>query len=144
MTKLGDLDLIEWVPHLFEGDEASAEIIHPLGITGSDSIEDRIGRAAHAAGLGMLTEQQRQLAAQKGLWLVPVPRHVDSVQLSSIARLCHRPRTRLTSAWQRDLDAKGERFIAKYESLANAASKRNQGVSKKESTNTHIRRRACR
>jgi hypothetical protein len=65
VTKRENLDLIEWVPHLFEDDKVRAEIIHPLGMTGSDSIEDRIGRSARAAGLGMLTEQQSQLAAKK-------------------------------------------------------------------------------
>jgi len=60
MEQLVDLGLIEWVPHLFESDEPEAEIIHAVGIAGSDSLEGRIGFAADEAGRAMLNDQQQQ------------------------------------------------------------------------------------
>src|SRR5713226_1194929 len=116
--QLTDLGLIEWVPHLFESDELSAEIIHPVGLAGSASLEDRLGLAAHNAGRAMLTDGQREWAAEKGLWLAPVPRHVANVQMIGIARLRYRPHTRVTAAWWADLNAKGEKYITRYSGLA--------------------------
>jgi hypothetical protein len=117
-SQLVGLGLIEWVPHLFESDELSAEIIHPVGLAGSASLEDRLGLAAHEAGRAMLTDGQREWAAEKGLWLAPVPRHVANVQMIGIARLRYRPHTRVTAAWWADLNAKGEKYITRYSALA--------------------------
>jgi len=116
-NQLVGLGLIEWVPHLFESDELSAEIIHPAGLMRSASLEDRLGRAAHDAGQAMLTNRQREWAEENGLWLAPVPRHVANVQMIGVARLRYRPHTRMTAAWRVDLNAKGERFIAQYMAL---------------------------
>jgi hypothetical protein len=117
--QLTDLGLIEWVPHLFESGDPSAEIIHPVGISDSRSLDDRLGDAAHMAGLAMLTDRQREWSDEKGLRLVPVPRHIANVQMIGVARLRYRPHTRITAAWWADLSAKGERFIARYAALAN-------------------------
>jgi hypothetical protein len=35
-----------------------------------------------------------------------------------IARLRYRPHTKLTAAWWKDLHAKGEKYLARYEALA--------------------------
>jgi len=116
--QLVGLGLIEWVPHLFESDELTAEIIHPVGLAGSASLEDRLGVAAYEAGWGMLTDRQREWAAEKRLWLAPVPLHVANVQVIGIARLRYRPHTRVTAAWWADLNAKGEKYIARYSGIA--------------------------
>ena len=54
--QLAQLGLIEWVPHLVEGDGPDAEIIHPLGLGRTDSLEDLLGAAADEAASAMLTE----------------------------------------------------------------------------------------
>ena len=54
VNQLTGLGLIEWVPHLVESDGPDAEIIHAVGIDGSDSLERRIGLAAEEAGIAML------------------------------------------------------------------------------------------
>jgi hypothetical protein len=118
MEQVADLGLIQWVPHLFESDEPDAEIIHAVGITGSDSLEDRIGLAAEEAGLAMLNDQQRQYVDSHGPQLVPVLRHFANVQMIGIARLRYRPHTKLTAAWWHDLHTKGEKYLAQYEALA--------------------------
>jgi hypothetical protein len=116
--QLVDLGLLEWVPTLVEGDGPEAEIIHPYSMGGSASLEDRLGRAAHEAARLMLTDRQREWAAGQKLWLAPVPRHIADVRMVGIARLRYRPKTRKTAAWWADLQAKGERFLRKYEALA--------------------------
>jgi hypothetical protein len=118
MDQLTDLGLIEWVPHLFESDEHDAEIIHAIGISGSDGLEDRLGMAAEDAGLAMLNDQQHQYVNSHNLQLVPVLRHLANVKMIGIARLRYRPHTKLTAAWWHDLHTRGEKYLARYEALA--------------------------
>lgn len=116
--QLTDLGLVEWVPTLVEGEGPEAEIVHPYGMGGSASLEDRLGRAAHEAARRMLTDRQRGWATGQKLWLAPVPRHVADVRMVGIARLRYRPKTRKTAAWWIDLRTKGEGFLRRYEALA--------------------------
>jgi hypothetical protein len=118
MGQLVDLGLIEWIAHLFESDKPDGEIIHALGSAGSDSLEDQIGPAAHEAGLAMLNDQQRQYVESVGPRLVPILRHFANVQMIGVARLRYRPHTKLTAAWWKDLNTKGEKYLAQYEALA--------------------------
>jgi hypothetical protein len=117
LTRLG---LLEWVPHLLEGAGPEAEIIHPLGDGGTEGLEDQLGAAAEEAAALMLTEGQHARAMKDDLRLAPVPRHVAEVQLVGIARLRYRPRTRMTAAWWADLQAKGERHLARYRGFVEA------------------------
>jgi hypothetical protein len=110
--------LLEWVPTLFESDNDEAESLHPYGLGGSDSLEDRLGRAAHAAAEALLTPGQRIWANDEGLSLVPVPQHIAKVQMIGIARLRYRPRTSKTAAWWADLQRKGEQVQQRYLSIA--------------------------
>jgi hypothetical protein len=115
--QLVDLGLIEWVPTLVEGEGLEGEIIHPCGMAQSGSLEDLLGWAAHEAARSMLTDRQREWAAEQELRLAPVPRHIANVQMVGIARLRYRPKTRKTAAWWADLQAKGEGFLRRYEVL---------------------------
>ncbi len=118
-AQLSDLGLIEWVPHLVESEEESGEIIHPVGVGRSDSIEDRLGRAAYGAARALLTEGQSDWAVEMGIrQLVPVPRHIANVQLIGIARLHYRPHTRMTAAWWAELNANAQKHLARYSELA--------------------------
>jgi len=118
-AQLSDIGLMEWVPHLIESAEQSGEIIHPLGIGQSESIEDRLGRSAHETGRALLTEGQYDWAANNGIHqLVPVPRHIANVQMVGIGRLRYRPHTRMTSAWWADLNANAEKHLARYAEIA--------------------------
>jgi len=118
-AQLSDISLIEWVPHLVESAEESGEIIHPLCMGGSESIEDRLGRAAHEAGRALVTEGQYEWAIENGIHqLVPVPRHISNVQMIGIARLRYRPHTRMTAAWWADLNANAEKHLARYAEIA--------------------------
>jgi hypothetical protein len=117
LTRLG---LLEWVPHLLEGAGPEAEFSHALGDGGTEGLEDQLGAAAEEAAALMLTEGQHARAMKDDLRLAPVPRHVAEVQLVGIARLRYRPRTRMTAAWWADLQAKGERHLARYRGLVEA------------------------
>jgi hypothetical protein len=117
--QLNDLGLIEWVPHLIESAEESGEIIHPLNMGHSESIEDRLGRAAYAAGYVLVTEGQYDWAVENGIdQLVPVPRHIANVQMVGIARLRYRPHTRMTAAWWAELNVNAEKHLAQYATMA--------------------------
>jgi hypothetical protein len=117
--QLSNIGLIEWMPHLVESDEESGEIIHPLRMGRSETIEDRLGRAAYGAGLALVTEGQCSWALENGIQqLVPVPRHIANVQMVGIARLRYRPRTRMTAAWWADLNANTEKHLARYAEIA--------------------------
>jgi hypothetical protein len=115
--QLTDLGLLQWVPHLFESEALAAEAIHPYGVDGTVNPEDRLGAAAHEAGLALLTPGQGNWASDKRLRLVPVPRHVANVQMIGIARLRYRPHTKLTTAWWAELNQKVERYIQEYEMI---------------------------
>lgn len=114
LESLDTLGLIEWVPYLFEGDDADAEPIHPYGIGMGDTLEGRVYQAADAAGAGLVTEGQREWARENGLHLVPVPRHMANVQLIGIARLRYRPKTKTTAAWWGETQSRGEEYIRRY------------------------------
>ena len=116
--QLLDLGVIEWIPTLFESDAKEAEILHPYGMHGSGSLEDRLGEAAHRAGLALLTEGQREWVTDKGLRLVPVDRHMANVQMIGLARLRYRPHTRKTVAWWADLNQKGPQILERYLQIA--------------------------
>ena len=120
--QLTNLGLIEWVPMLVESDDLEAENIHPLGWCSSDSLEDQIGQAAHAAGASMLTERQCEWAIEENeLHLVPVPRHIANVRVIGIARLRYRPHTKATSAWWAEHIDKGQRYLERYQAIAERA-----------------------
>lgn len=124
LHSLEDCGLIEWVPCLFESDDADAEIIHPLVDDDSGSLEDRLGRAAQQAGNSMLTEMQHERAYEhRGVTLVvPIKRHMANVQLISVARLRYRPHTKLTAAWWAETNTVCEAHISEYEALESRAS----------------------
>ena len=116
---LVDLGLIEWVPHLMEGEGADAEAIHPLSFCATDGAAYELAVAANKAGLAMLTPGQVQGARDNCVALVvPVPRHFASVQLIDIARLRYRPKTKATAAWWQNSRSQIEAWQRKYESLA--------------------------
>ena len=121
--QLTDLGLWEWVPHLFESEDLEAEVIHPYGRIGASiELEARLGEAAHAAGLALLTQGQQDWAADEALHLVPVLRHIANVTMIGVARLRYRPHTTLTAAWWADLQTKGIQYIERYVRLAETAS----------------------
>ena len=126
LEQLQDVALVEWMPHLVEGGGPDAEMIHPYGLTGSDSIEDRLGRAAHAAALSKLTEAQRGWVVEQGYWLAPVPRHMADVQMVGIARLRYRAQTRATAAWWSHLQEQAETHLIVYGQLGWAVEARKQ------------------
>lgn len=120
MHILTDLGLVEWVTYLVESDGPEAEIIHPLAISNSDPrcLENMLGKAANDAGLEKLTEGQIGRAESKGLFLVPVPRHLSRVTVIGIARLRYRPKTSMTSAWWGELQNRSEQYIRKYAEMS--------------------------
>ncbi|HJS84628.1 MAG TPA: hypothetical protein VJ779_04145 [Acetobacteraceae bacterium] len=93
------LGLVELVGHVVEADTDQAEVMHPYAVGNGEPAERRIARAAHQAGLAMLTAGQQQWAEDRGLRLVPVRAHITGAQMVGIARLRYRPRTSATAAW---------------------------------------------
>jgi hypothetical protein len=118
---LDRLGLLEWVPHLYEGDDKTAELIHPCGMSGTTSLDDRLGRAAYRAGTAMITEGQLERITNSfpgEPWFVPVRHHINQVQMIGIARLRYRPRTSKTAAWFAEYQEMGETWIKRYEELS--------------------------
>jgi hypothetical protein len=116
---LEQLGLIEWVPYLFEGPEG--EPIHPVHANSALDIEAELYAACHEAARRCLTEGQYDLACDKGGVLVPVPSHIQQVQLIGIARLRYRPHTSLTSAWWEDQNACCRGYTEGYARIASSA-----------------------
>jgi hypothetical protein len=125
LGSLLDCGVIEWVPFLFESDDADAEIIHALISDCSGSREGHLASAALRAGIAMLTQAQFDRARQKGaVWIIPVKRHVRNVQLIGVARLRYRPHTKMTGAWWAEVQSACEVHIGQYEKLIARASPR--------------------
>jgi hypothetical protein len=114
------------MPHLIEGSGPDAEIVHPYGLTGTDSVEDLLGRAAHTSALSKLTEGQQRWVEENGYWLAPVPRHMADVQMVGIAQLRYRAQTRATAAWSSHLQEQAETHLIVYGQLGWAAEARKQ------------------
>lgn len=123
LNALQDLGLVEVVPFLFESDSKDAAPIHPLNMRAPEgSLEGQLARAAEDAGMVVVTEGQLDIAVRDGFdVIVPVPRHVANVALIGILRLLYRPRTRMTSAWQADLQEKTPGYLAKYREICESA-----------------------
>jgi hypothetical protein len=117
LYSLAKTGLIEWVPYLFESEDNEGEAIHPYGLGTSNGIEDRIGIAAHEAGLRLLTPGQADCVREKDSRLAPVPRHIAKVAMIGVARLRYRPRTKVTAAWSAELHSRGERWFELYSEL---------------------------
>lgn len=124
-AQLHNVGLFEWMPYLVESADKSGEIIHPVGLAGFEGIEDRLGRAANDAGRAMVTEGQRNWASENGFTLlVPVPRHIENVQVVGIARLRYRPHTAMTAAWWAQLNENAEKHLAHYAALTRENTRR--------------------
>jgi hypothetical protein len=119
---LEGFELLEWVPYLVEGKSHDAELVHPVGMGRTASIEDRVGLAAHEAGCAFLTEQQRDRTRASGLWLLPARHHLPDIQVIGIARLHFRVDTRPTAQWVNKLQDNGEKWICGYNDLERAIS----------------------
>jgi hypothetical protein len=115
---LMSLGLVALVGHLVEADNDTADIIHPYAADSSgEASERRAGRAAHEAGMAMLTEAQQNTAEANGLHLAPVRTHITEVQMVGIARLRYRPRTSATAAWSTRM-AEWNEIADRYDELA--------------------------
>ena len=125
LQHLTDLGLGEWVPYLVESADESGETIHPLGLGSSDTIEDRLGRAARDAASALLTDNQYAWAVENYIdYLVPALRHIANVQMIGILRLRYRPHTSMTAAWWHNLQTNAEKHLAKYAEIARDCAKR--------------------
>jgi hypothetical protein len=121
---LVSLGLLGWVPCLFESDDADSEMLHPCTHSGTDSVEDRLGAAAHRAGLALLTEQQRRHVEEQDLWLAPIPRHYSNVAMVDVAQLRYRPHTAKTAAWWAELQSKADKLLTGYRDIEAAAERK--------------------
>lgn len=100
-TVLDDLGLIQWVPHLF--DAVDGEVLHPVGLGGTDDPEDQLGTLAQKAYFMLSTGKQPRYVLPDQAICVPVLRHIRQVALLGIARLRHRPHTMNAGQWRTGL-----------------------------------------
>jgi len=105
------IGLLEWVPYLFDGPKG--EPIHAMHADGLQ-LEQDLFNAANAAGQSMLPAGYENRVQG---FLVPVPAHVEQVQVIGIARLRYRPQTKLTSAWWADHHSTCQSFADGYNTL---------------------------
>jgi len=109
---LVSMGLLEWVPYVFDGPKG--EPIHAMHSYGLQ-IERDLFEAANGAGCRMVADSYKH---RRHGFLVPVPAHVEQVQVIGIARLRYRPQTKLTSAWWADHHTTCQNFIDGYDSMA--------------------------
>jgi hypothetical protein len=75
LQRLQDAGLLQFVPHLVEGDSPEAEIVHPYGLGETESPDDRLGRAANRTAVTMILPSQYEWALSQGYdLLAPVYR----------------------------------------------------------------------
>ena len=117
LERLTSTGLIEWIPFVFESDDATAEAIVPIGMRQGSTLEDEIGLAAYRAGARLLMEFN-SAHADAGYWYVPLPKHLEPVAMISVARLRYRPQTKLTAAWFAESQHVAETYLAEFRRLA--------------------------
>jgi hypothetical protein len=115
LESLESTGLLEFAPHLVEGDGPDAEILHPYGGGDSDSLENRLGTAASDAAYALLTDISQNWATR--FEVAPVLRHIRNVQMVGIARLRYRAQTRTAAAWQAEMHESGARHLEVYERI---------------------------
>jgi len=108
------LGLIQCVPHLFESDTDEAEIIHSLGT--AESVEYELTQAAQDAYCA--AQDLNPYEIQEGSRVLPVPKHLENVQVIGIWRLRYRPKTSMTSKWWGELNNTGIKWLEQYKNLA--------------------------
>lgn len=118
MNNLAMFGLIQCVPHLFESDTDEAEIIHSLGTT--ESVELELTQAAHDAYCA--AQQYRFSDVTEDLRVLPLPKHLENVQVIGIWRLRYRPQTSMTSKWWGELNNTGVRWLDQYKNIAESLS----------------------
>ena len=141
------LGLIEWIPHLFTAKDGIVIHPCGTGGEESANIEDQIGYAARQAALAMIaavrartiekSEREEEEdedgeprefsegyddiysldADYSEYLLVPVPRHLATAEMISIARLVYRPHTKKTGKWYGELQESGKELVTKYQVL---------------------------
>lgn len=113
---LQQVGLLQFVPHLVEGEHPDSEVLHSLGDSTSTSAEDCLREPAQAAGYALLTEES-ELWAANCEYVVPVLSHIRNVQLVGIARLRYRAHTSAAAAWQQRLHHDAENYLKMYASI---------------------------
>ena len=93
------LGLVEFVGHVIEADNETAEVVHPYAIANGEADERTITTSAQTAAEAMLTPGQIEWAQKNALHLLPARASLPNVQLVGIARLRYRPHTKATAAW---------------------------------------------
>jgi hypothetical protein len=121
MGALQSVNLVEFVPHIFEGDNPEAELIHAYAVNAGEPWEKELATEAHKAGLHCLTPGQRQWVHDNGKLLFPMPAHMDKVAVIGIARLKYRPRTKMTAAWFAKSRAQADTYMPIYQEIASDA-----------------------
>jgi len=94
LASLEKIGAFKWIDYLY--DSPSGEPLFPLaGFNGTEA-EQKLYQAVHDAGQRMIGDDR---AMQADYNTVPVLSHIQNVCMISIARLTHRPQTKLTAAW---------------------------------------------
>ncbi|WP_412063753.1 hypothetical protein [Rhizobium sp. SYY.PMSO] len=107
--------LVEFVAHLVESDDPTAEIIHPLPLDSGEPGEMEITIAAIEAGRRMAP-----FFDDVATMLVPVSKLRPKAQVVGIARMKYRPRTARTAEWLSNADEWKKTAMA-FEELARTA-----------------------
>jgi hypothetical protein len=118
LNLLLEMNLLSFVPHIYENDTDSAEPIHAFGIGGvsEDPLERNIGDAAQSAARACAPTQRLREAEKAGFnYFCPIPRSKPAAQMIGVARLPHRPQTRRTQAWSQHLRETTPRWIDFFE-----------------------------
>ncbi len=116
-----NMGLLSFVPHIFENETDTAEVVHPYGIgkVGELSIEREIGDAADRAAYAVALPARLSAAEDEGFeYFCPVLKTMPSAQMVGVARLTYRPHTRRTKAWSSELSRQGCGWIEAYTKLA--------------------------
>jgi hypothetical protein len=122
------MGLIEFVPHVFQGDTDEAEVIFSYGLKKPPQLpEDYLGPAAQRAGR-VLLEEAIQCGCKSleergdGVYemLVALPKsQFPKVMVHGIGRLLYRPKTKKTSQWFAELHRSSKKWTEAYEALVN-------------------------
>jgi hypothetical protein len=117
---LRQLGLVEVVPHLFESASEEGALIHPAPLPSMNlgtEAEMRLGNQAHAFACALLGHDAESF---EGELLLPVPAHIQRVELIGILRPKYRARTAAASRWHarvKDWDAASYRYFSETQRL---------------------------
>jgi hypothetical protein len=135
LNSLTNMGLADFVPHVVEANTDQAEVLMPLGFGCGEPGETAVGKAAHKAGLAMVTSGQYDHVSRElgyNPWLLPMLRDMSKAEVFGILRARYRTDTSAKAQWYGKMLKRSADMVERFE----ATEARAKGISEGQQSGT--------